>query len=454
MKQYRTILPLVAALLVSACGGDSALPNPTGKASVRAINAIKASSSVNFRIEEQSIGTIDYREISTGARYDDFSYTFNFDIFFAGDEDATRLASQPIDFVADQDYTLLLSGTVAAPTVTVWEITEREFDSAATVFQARFSHTADSLAADTIDVYFALDGTAPVAGEQVATLTFGDISAPVDFEAGSYVITLTTAGDVNDVLFVSAPTGIAAAGNFIITPFDGTVNDIAPLGVRILGAGGLEFEMSNPNSTSVIQFLNAAADVGVVDIYDDENLTSLVFDDLAYQQLTPEQPLTDLAATYRYTPFDNTGTILVERQTAAQLDKRYRMVMSGSAGAYVAVLSTPDRKPIDTAAKLIITNETQNFPFVTLYAMDPGEVPDSTTQVLRGALASGLGPNTSFLPDGMFDIYVTDASATDFTIIAGPVPVDVAVGDVHEFMIFDNAADPAIADLLELVETP
>ena len=35
------------------------------------------------------------------------------------------------------------------------------------------------------------------------------------------------------------------------------------------------------------------------------------------------------------------------------------------------------------------------------------------------------------------------------TIIAGPVPLTIALGDVFEYLSFDNV-DPAIADLVEI----
>ncbi|MEL7187055.1 MAG: DUF4397 domain-containing protein [Pseudomonadota bacterium] len=454
MTQLRIFLPLLAALLISACGGESALPNPTGKASVRAINAIKASSTVDFRIEERSIGAIEYREISTGDRFDDFTYTFNFDLFFPGDAEPTRLISESIDFVANQDYTLLLSGTVAAPSVTVWEMPERVFDTGETVFQARFAHTSDSLAAQSLDVYFLPEGTMPVAGEESATVTFGNSTPPIDFEAGDYVLTLTTAGDINDVLFTSGTTTIGALEDLIVTPFDGTPNDTAPLVMLLLGSNGNEFLIPDPNSPSQIQFLHAAADAGDVDVYDDVDLMSQVVDDLTYQQLTPEQTLAQLDGTYSFTPFDGTGTVFVEREVALQNSIRYRMILSGSAGEYAAVLITPDRRPLDTAAKLVVSNETQNFGFVTLYAMDPGEVPDATSPVLRSGLTSGFGPVVLLLEDGTFDLYVSESGTDPVNLLAGPVTIDVVAGDVLDFVVFDNAADPAIVDFVELVETP
>ena len=165
-----------APCLLAACGNESDLPEATGKASVRAINAIPTSEELSFLIEERVISTASYAAATSSVRYDDLEYTFNIDVAYAGETSARRIASQFLDVQADRDYTFLVSGTLDDPAITLWEGDERSFDDADTVFQARFAHTAASLGA--LDYYFADASVAPVLGDQVATLSFGEISAP------------------------------------------------------------------------------------------------------------------------------------------------------------------------------------------------------------------------------------------------------------------------------------
>ena len=127
MKRIAILLPLALALLLSACGGESSLPKATGKASVRAINAMSGSAELVFLIEERTIGNLTYRSATAISSWDDLDYTFNFDAFFAGDTQLTRIASQYIDFVADQEYTLVISGTLGSPSLAVWESAKRQF---------------------------------------------------------------------------------------------------------------------------------------------------------------------------------------------------------------------------------------------------------------------------------------------------------------------------------------
>jgi hypothetical protein len=141
MKQFAILTTLTTALFLSACGGDSNLPVATGKASIRAINGVKTSSELSFLIEERSIGTASYRQITSVNRFDDLSYNFNFDAFYPGERDPVRVASIFQDIVKDMDYVFVLTGTLADASVLIWETAERSFDGTETVFEARFAHT-------------------------------------------------------------------------------------------------------------------------------------------------------------------------------------------------------------------------------------------------------------------------------------------------------------------------
>ena len=172
MKRILLLLASVSTLLLGACTSDSALPNPTGKGAIRAINAIKGSPEVGFLIEERALGGIRYKESSTPAEYDDFSYNFSFEVAFPGDISFTRVATENLKVEPNGDHILLLTGDINAPTVTVWNSTIRTFEGTETVFEARFAHANAALG--DIDVYFDAPGTVPGTNPPAATLSLGD----------------------------------------------------------------------------------------------------------------------------------------------------------------------------------------------------------------------------------------------------------------------------------------
>ncbi len=435
MKQTAILLTLGTVLVLSACGGETSLPEATGKASVRAINAISRSHAVDFRIQERSIDSVGYRGASTLAQYDDLDYTFNFDVVYAGDTETTRIASQDISFVTGQEYTLLLSGTLANAAVTVWETTQRVFGTEDTVFQVRFAHTSEFLAGS-VDFFIAAAGVAPVAGEEVATLSFGEISPALDLEAGAYVISITTAGDPMDILFTSDEIEIAARSDFIISPFDGTENYLSDITVQVIGGALDSTRLVDSSNPATVQFLHAAMDLGTSDIYDDETLLSQVLANHAYTELTTELPITPGDITFRYTPASSTAAITLEGDLVATAGLRYRFIAKGENADFSTIAMLPDRRPVETAAKILLLQTSNNYEYLDFYLVGQGETLDDQAP-LRLGLGSGAPSAALGVAAGSYDLYVTETLETE--ILAGPLSVDLALGDVIDLAVFDTA---------------
>jgi len=448
MNLKLVLLAVASLIIIAACGSGSGLPDPTGKANFRAINAIERSPAVSFKIEEFSLGNIEFQDASTTSSYDDFDYMLNFDVVFAGDATETRIISQFIDTQADQDYTLLLSGTIAAPTITVWETPVRTFDTGATVFEARFAHAASAAATldyDSVDYYFAADGVVPVMGEAVASsLTFTDITAPAEFETGDYVLTITTAGDPADILYTSDPVTITPQRNLIINLFDGSAVSTAPVLAHALGAVGSSILMPDSSFLSTIEFLHGSQELGSVDIYDDEGLTMLVAQNHDYQQSTGPIVVESGPQTFRYTPTGMIAPVSIEATVTVLPGFRYRITAAGLTDEFTATFSLPDRRPIDTGGKLSSYHTSDNFEFVNFYIISRGEILDAQTPFRVGLPAAVTSEAAAILP-GSYDLYLREFGETE--ILAGPIALDIANGDVYEVLGFDSLVDPAILDV-------
>ena len=144
----------------------------TGDGNVRGINAIVTSPELIFLNEEQPIGNVNYRDVAGFKEWDDLTYNFNFDILLPDTEQAERLATQFIDVQADFEYTVVLTGTLANPSILFWEAEEKEWTGTETVFEVDFVHLSPLLGQ--VDIYYAPTGTAPVSGNQIGTLSNGD----------------------------------------------------------------------------------------------------------------------------------------------------------------------------------------------------------------------------------------------------------------------------------------
>ena len=75
----RALLSVVAAVAISACSGETSLPEATGKGSVRAINGIPTAPEIAFQIEERLLSGMVYKAATSPSDWDDLDYLFNFE---------------------------------------------------------------------------------------------------------------------------------------------------------------------------------------------------------------------------------------------------------------------------------------------------------------------------------------------------------------------------------------
>lgn len=448
IKRVFLLLSCASALILAACSTDSGFPEAGGKASIRAINGVLTSAEIDFLIEERLLGQVAYKTGSTTARYDDLEYRFNFDVLYAGETSRTRVARQFIDVEANKDYTLLVSGSLARPTVTVWEGEEASFEEGDTVFEARFAHATASLGE--LDYYFASPGVAPVLGEQVATLAFGEVTDAANLAADSYVLTITLAGDPAAVVYTSNSVLFAARTAYIITSFVGDANDNGQIFVRAIPALGASIGMPDADTPPTVEFVNTSMDLGTSDIYDDEALTSRRVADHAYLDISAEVAVENGANTFYYTPAGDTSVVTLETTQSTLGGFRYRILARGVAGSLSSTNTIPDRVPVETHAKLLAIHESNNFELLDIYVVDAGESIDEVPP-RRVALNAGIPAPTIRLATGSFDMYVTEFG--EKVVLAGPYRLDVTVSDVVDTVIVDTV-DPAMLDVLFLSGEP
>lgn len=431
----------VALLALAACSSESGFPNPTGKGTVRAFNAIKGSPSISFKIEERTIESLLYKGASPGTRWDDFQYTFNFDTFILGETSLRRIASIPQKVDAARDYTFVLTGALTSPTVTVWESDERTFNSTDTVFQARFANLSQALG--DVDIYFAPDGTAPVLGEEIGSLGFGDALAPMDIEAGDYVLTITTADDPADVLYQSGAVNYSSQSSTFIVAFEGDESDPAPTAVRRVSSAGGVSALPDIRFPSTVRFIHASIDLPASDIYDDEMLTNLVLSNHAFGDVSAPVEIAVGANDFTYTAVGNNTATQFEGTLSATAGSKYHFAVHGEDMAQAAAIYVPTLRSVTTVAQVQVQHLAVAHATLDLYIVDAG-MPLDDESARAQVLTYPFSSSVISLEAGSYDVYATVRAET--TLIDGPLQIDLALGDVVEIIIFDTV-DPATAEM-------
>lgn len=447
MNRIILLLACGGALLLAACGSDSKLPRPTGDGAVRAVNAISGSPDVNFLIEERLIAPVGYKQSTGPEVYNDFEYNFNFEILYPGEPDPTRVATYPFKVEKDREHVFVLTGDVTAPDIVVWSSDIREWGGEETVFEARFSHAAASLT--DVDVYFDQAGTVLGTNPPVATLSPGEISGAFDYEEGDYVMTVTDAGAIGEIRYVSSNVSITAQFAHLFTVFDGDGNDPAPITVRSRPQTGNTLVMPDSRFEPTVRFIHGAFTLETVDIYDDEALTSLVAEDLAFQGATADVDASTDAIAYYFTPANSQATVLFEiavpGQTAGTVN---HIFLNGDTGTWAGRRVLPDRSSTAVAGKLRVFSASLAYPIADIYVTDRGEPILEEDIPLFFATYPEYSAIVQFAA-GNYDIHFTDRGTQDL-VAQEPYQLDLAAGDVVELMLVDTA-DP---NVIEVVNVP
>ncbi len=437
---------LAASILILAgCSSDSQqFPDPTGKGSFRAINAISTSPDMAFLIEERVLNDeLAYRGITSSSRFDDFEYNFNFEVRFLGELDRRRVATATQKIDADMDYTFVATGSVESPTILTWVDQERFFDEGETILQIRLAHLAESVG--TVDVYFSAEGTIPVLGEEQGTYSYGDILDPTDIEAGNYTLTITAEDDPSTVLFES-PAAYLAGAVLIVAIFDGTADDTSPIVARGLPAGaGAAFTMPDARFGSTIRFVQGSPFLDTTDIYDDEALANRIVAGLPYAGFSDQVDLAQGNLTFRYTPAESTESILLEQDIGVLQGRRYDSYTFGDSDTVFGIGALRSRQPVEIYARFGVTNtllEEENQ-ILNVYLLAPGETVEDRLLPNFSTLSGFVGANFA-VEAGTYDLVFTRPDET--TPLAAPIPLDLSNGDVVRYVIFATP-DPNVIDV-------
>jgi hypothetical protein len=455
-----------AVLVMAGCSGETKLPEATGKGSVMAINAISTSPPITFMIEERAIASVAFKNASAPAEYDDLDYTFSFEALLPpdpgddGQNTPTRIARQHLNVVADTSYAFVVSGSLNAPAITVWESPRPVFGEGATNFEVQFGHVAGTMG--DFDVYFDDPVIAPALGNEIGTLTFGQLLPARSLEAGDYKLTLTAAGEPANILFESATVSAEAGTSLMFNTFDTDANDLSPVSVHAINrTTGANAPIADANYAPRVRFVHANSQVGTVDIYveepiDDPNVLPLVTAQV-FRDITAELEMpTDNPVPFTYTTAGNIGAIHIDSDRPLLRGTRsdYYLIEIAS-GDDVLMTHVPDRRSVETLAKITIFNTAAIEVSLDIYIVTRDipidevnpVLPDDVRPLLAG-VPIGVTPLDIVLLEGDFDLYVT--ANADKVAMAGPIPLDLLRGDVVEFIIYENVADPTVVDVVNI----
>jgi len=347
-----------------------------------------------------------------------------------------------IDVVADINYTLLLTGSVTAPTLTLWERPEREWTDSETAFEVSIAHLSTSLG--DVDVYVAPTGTAsiPEISYKLVSPSFGDRAPEIDLEAGEYEITI---GQGDAILYQSYGVSFDARSSYTLAIFDADPSITGNISVRSISDTGISNELADSNFLPTLRTVHATFGTGNIDIYANENFTAPIFSDLGFGESTGDIPVTAGAAMYTYTAVGNPGVIINEESQFVPRGSRESTIMIGLPGSNLSRIKIIDnRRSIETHSKLRFIQAATNFDPLDVYLIDDTTDINNTAPILP-AMTFGVAHEFVHKLANKYDLILT--LPDEKTPIATLQQLDLLAGDVVEVLILDTV-DPMVADVV------
>ena len=442
----RRLVALVATLLVviavTGCA-ESSRQVATGKGNIRGINAVSTAPEVVFLIEERSLGGVGFKDSRPYRTFDDLSYNFNFDVFLPAELETTRLSTQFIDFQADHEYTVVLTGSIASPSSLFWEDPIREWDDSDTVSEIIFAHLAPSM--DELDIYFAAPGTVPVLGQAVGSLTNGNRLPGMDFAVAEFEMIVTPKDDPATIIYQSVPINLAAQTRVLFAIFDGDPTLPGNVGVNFITDAGSSTGLPDVNFPLQARTLHTAFGTENFDGYFASDFTNIIYPDVGFKELSPYAGVIETTTTLTLTPVGNSGATIHEGDIFVQPNTRQTVVLVGAPGDLSFYVLPDNGRPVETTPLTRFLNASFNTEALDVYILEPGTPIDEDVLALIRALPSAVDTGFVELPGGMRELTVTLFG--EKTPISAPVILDLANGDVFDVAIVDTV-DPNMVEIV------
>ena len=440
----RSLLTLLILILAGLSGcAESERQQATGRGTIRALNASPTAPNLGFLLEERVVGIAEFKNITVAVLFDDLDYNANFDYQFTGELLVTRLATVPFKLVADMDHLFIYTGTLAAPATILWQRPLRVWDGTETVMEIEFGHLSPQLGE--VDVYFAVPGTLPVAGESLATLSNGNHSAALELVAGEYDLILTSSGDPADILYSSTTFTYLPSTSYLATVFDGDPSLTSPISVGLFLQSGASVELLNADVLPTLRTFHGAFGTEAFDLYRDSDFSAPLIANVANNEVSVSVEVPEADATYTFTPVGNIGATLHEEDLTVTAGRHNTRFLLGEVADLATTPLVDDFRWLEDSTKLRVMHAAFNQQTVNIFVVKTGvDIAERLPQFFSVNYQLSTGYAT-FAADS-YELYATTVGTRD--VLAGPFAVDFTNGDVVHFALVDTA-DPNVIEFIK-----
>lgn len=421
-----TLLAMFTVLALSACGGgNNRNISQADLGTVRVLNAMADSPTLNFALENSSIANLSFGQISGFSQTRDGR--FDLDVrFTALDDTATLLVDDFRTRVRQQEQTtVVVAGTTTAP-VTF----EFAADNPAIATGTSEFHVLNT--ANGSDINFHLTEPDAALGSATATVANNTVSELLSADSGTRRVRLTSSDST--VIFDSGSFELSSGRRVIFHvqpyfgPGDGTVR------VRII-ENGRSTGFANEQLPVSLRIANSIGDIAAVDAAIENAGTTVETLDIPVNTFTSAQLFVAGGTDLRVNMQTDPGTRFYEDTVQLVAGETRTLLVVGSVanGSTTGRLILDPQRPVGTAAQINILQGASSIDRADIYLLSDAETTDSrAADVTNLAL---LANSTGQVLAGTYDVVVTQTGNN--TILAGPESITLANRDIRTILLTD-----------------
>ncbi len=463
--KFRISIIAAAAVALTACSSDDPAPlttqgplnNPAQSLVVQVIHAIPDAPPVNVSLGSAgTLSGIDFKGSIGAIGIEPATISISVD---AIDADGTipGVITADIPFAADTITTIVAVGSTGAPAAIVFE----QPLTGVTAGNARVAVLHGAEIAGEVDVFVSAAGVAPVAGDLLGTFDYLGELGPVEVAAGDYLITVTDGGPGGTVLYDATVTLAAGLDAVLVatpTVAGGSTAAISLVGHARNSASSVEFV--DDDDPAFIRVVHLSPDAPAVDVHADANATPLV-PGLTFPNATPIVELEPATYDIEVSPAGGyPGTVVIPDdgsaiELALAAGTTTNVLAVGLLAEIDAITASDDPRSVATYAKVRLIHASPTAGDVDVYVTAPGVTDLSAETPVATEVAftdnSGFVPLDNVADPGAADYDITVTATGTTTAAIGPIPLEIADGDVITIIARDDVGGGAVsADVVVL----
>lgn len=446
MRLLAPVLILCATLM----GCDDLSDSLGAEGAFETLHAAPDLQAVTFYIRNRDRGNLNYLGNTSLLKVGTGTYPIRYEGRLPDESRPQVLFSTEVSVDSGREYTYLLTGPAAALTLETWDRARRSFKNDEVILATQYGHAA--LGFGPLDFYLEAPGAnLPGATPRASLAEFEDVS-DVDVASGSYVLTITTQGQVGDVLFQSGTFDLTEGTNVLFAVLDGANQGTAGLVVRVLGdpqIGGLQ----DVNSPPALRAAHAVLDADPVNIVIDDDFANPLIPDVVFEEVSALVPSTivgdevplDIASV------NDPNVSLVEGTVTLDYGISTSLYYLGIPDSLSAVQVLDDNRRLAIFAKFRVFQGAANYGGIDVYVLEPGD----DYRDFRPSISNlRFGNSTGYLeltPD-VYDLVFTPAGS-QATVLAELNDQDLGATGLFSFLIVDTA-DVDVVDVIPYDDIP